>query len=283
MKRFLLPLLAAAIASAPGARAATPETARDSILVGPGINQSVDPGAAFDSFMQLEQMHARWQRPLFAIPEPQARRQPADSLLHPNPQAAPEPGVIASWRHGMIAGGIVRNDLPGMAAIATGRLGFTAVGGPVTATAFGEVQQIAFFRGYERTLGFGGSLSVRLNDRVSLTAFGNYYSPLRIMAAPGAPGLRPELAGYLNQTNYGGYADINLSEHWGLMVGAKATRRVGGQTDVAPIATPYYKINGRAAIAVPVGEILYEALRSNRGWGQRNPTIGPQHTPPPVR
>lgn len=73
-----------------------------------------------------------------------------------------------------------------------------------------------------------------------------------------------------------GSADITLSDRWGVEVGAQAYHSLSSSHwEVVPIVKPYYRINKKATIGIDVGGIVYELLKSARGYSPGNPTIGP--------
>lgn len=170
-------------------------------------------------------------------------------------------------------------SFPGMMGIESGSISFTQQLGNLTVTAYGTASKFGYFRGLQTSYGFGGSVTYRINQRWFITAFGSYSTPLHPMTMG--------MAGYMNAPNFGGYASYEINEHWGINVGAQATRSlVTNRWEAQPIVEPYYKINGKAAIGIDVGGILYNAIRSyneNRQGYRANPTIGPPvGGPPPV-
>lgn len=170
-------------------------------------------------------------------------------------------------------------SLTGMGAIERGRLSLIQRVGPVTLTAYGSASHYGYFRGMQTAFGFGGSIDWRISPRWSLTLFGSYSTPLHP--------LTPGMAGYMDAPNFGGYASYDINEHWGISVGAQATRSlVTNRWEAQPIVMPYYKINDKAAIQVDVGGILYNAIKDyseSRTGHRANPTIGrPVGGPPPV-
>lgn len=170
-------------------------------------------------------------------------------------------------------------SLPGMMGIESGSLSFTQQLGNLTVTAYGTASKFGYFRGLQTVYGFGGSVSYRINPRWSITAFGSYSTPLHPLTMG--------MAGYMSAPNFGGYVSYEFNDHWGVNVGAQATRSlVTNRWEAQPIVEPYYKINGKAAIGIDVGGIIYNAIRSyneNRQGYRANPTIGPPvGGPPPV-
>lgn len=170
-------------------------------------------------------------------------------------------------------------SLPGLMGIESGQVGFTQQIGNLTVSAYASANHYGYFRGMQTYFGFGGSLNYRFSPRLAITVFGSY--------STGLTPLTPAMAGYMSAPNFGGYVSYDINEHWGVNVGAQATRSlVTNRWEAQPIVEPYYKINGKAAIGVDVGGILYNVLKSHseqKNGYRSNPTLGPPvGGPPPV-
>lgn len=180
------------------------------------------------------------------------------------------PGVIASWGSGGIIGNTGMESMPGLMGKESGRITLVQHFGRFSVTAYGSAEKYGYYNGLDRTVGFGGSISYRASDRVSITMFGSYYSPLR--SPQGA------VAGYVSVPRIGGYIDYSFNEHWGVEVGAQSYRSShNGHWNTQPIVAPYYRINKHTKIGMDVGGILYNILYNNNRGGNRhnrsNPTI----------
>lgn len=189
------------------------------------------------------------------------------------------PGFVGftPWQNAVLHVSGASESLPGLMGIEQGTIGFSQTFGRLSLDAFASATHYGYFRGIQTSYGFGGSLSYQLTDRLSLTVFGSYYTNTHP--------LTPAMAGYMNASAFGGYASYDISDHWGISVGAQTTRStVTNRWETQPIVMPYYKINKNAAIQVDVGGILYNMIRSKTGGYRRgNPTIGPPvGGPPPV-
>ena len=191
-------------------------------------------------------------------------------VFHAKPM---HPGKIASWYSGGISGYASSQSLPGMMGIEQGRISLYQSVGNFTFTAYGEALKYGFYRGLRTSTGFGGSVGYMLNDNVSFTVFGSYYT------SPGS--MLPSMAGYTSIPMFGGYADFSLGDRWGVQVGAQSYRSVMTQRwEPQPIVTPYFKLSKDAKIGIDVGGILYQLVRNNsfkRSRHMPNPTI-----PPPI-
>ncbi len=178
------------------------------------------------------------------------------------------PGTIAVWTGGYAGAYMGRESLPGLGGVESGMLAVRQTAGNFTAELYGSAVKYGYYRGLQTSWGFGGSLSYRFSDRLSLTMFGSYYTKTRPMP--------PAMAGYVNVPRFGGYADITLSDRWGVEVGAQTYHSLSSSHwEVVPIVKPYYRINKKATIGIDVGGIVYELLKSARGYSPGNPTIGP--------
>lgn len=105
---------------------------------------------------------------------------------------------------------------------------------------------------WQRTLasqyGFGGTVGYDLNDAVSLHAFGYYYAN-RMQVGPA-------MSPYVNNTTYGGYADIRFNKTFGANMGVRRyLNPMSGRWTTEPIVNPYIKI-GDSKIEFPLGSLL---------------------------
>ena len=70
------------------------------------------------------------------------------------------------------------------------------------------------------------------------------------------------MIGYYGRSTFGGYFDFQINERWGVQTGAQTVQQVGtNRYKAEPIVTPYYRINKKVAIGLPVGQILYHILK----------------------
>ncbi len=162
---------------------------------------------------------------------------------------------IVSWNGGSISASGAATLLPGMMGIESGRLNFSQSAGAVTFTAWAEAMKYGYFRGLQSGWGFGGTLGYRINDRWSVTLFGEYYSPVHP--------LTPGMAESMSIPRFGGYASYNFNDHWGISVGAQASRSLfTNRWETSPIVMPYYRVNRKVSLGIDVGGILYNAVRS---------------------
>lgn len=161
---------------------------------------------------------------------------------------------IASWQGGGLYASGNATDLPGLIGIESGRLNITHTIGGLSMTAWGEATKYGYFRGLQTSYGFGATMTYRFSDKLSLTAFGSYSTPLHP--------LTPAMAGMMNSTRIGGYASYNINDRWGINVGAQATHSlVTNRWQAQPIVMPYYRVNKDVSIGIDVGGIIYNIAK----------------------
>lgn len=189
------------------------------------------------------------------------------------PYILPHPGtaVIAAWDNGAISANGSTAHMPGLMGIERGNMNFGLTIGRMTYNIYGEAIKYGYFNGLQTSYGFGADATYHFSDKLSITLFASYYSPLRRM---------PHAAtAYISTSNFGGYFDYSFSNRFGVQVGAQSYRSsLTHRWETQPIVKPYYKISSKASIGVDVGGIIYQLLKSNVGnnsWGPKNPTIGP--------
>lgn len=174
------------------------------------------------------------------------------------------PGVatIFGWDSGIITASGSRSQMPGLMAIESGLVNLNQQFGRWGISVGAQANKYAGFRFLHTQYGINASISYRISDRVRLETFGCFYFDKTPREASGLPlYLSPGIAGYYNSSAFGGFADISINDHWGIMVGAQAERQMHtGNYRVEPIATPYYRINKKVSIGLPVGQILYNIL-----------------------
>ena len=152
-----------------------------------------------------------------------------------------------------------------------GNFSITQTFGKFTLSGYGEIIKYAYFGGLQRSFGAGGSITFKANDKLSLTAFGNYYTEPRFFT--------PAMAGYMKISTFGGYADYHINDKWGIIGGIQGYRSMmSNQWEVQPKIKPYYKMSKNVSLGVDVGGFLYQFLKWTVGDLQRdskNPTLMP--------
>ncbi|MBR1546250.1 MAG: hypothetical protein IJ633_05605 [Prevotella sp.] len=124
-----------------------------------------------------------------------------------------------------------------------------------------SAQANKYWMPWQRTLatqyGFGGMVGYHLSEAVSLHAFGYYYANQMQVG--------PAMSPYVNNTTYGGYADIRFNKTFGTHVGVRRyVNPMNGKWTTEPIVNPYIKI-GDSKLEFPLGGLLKALV-----WGDRD-------------
>ena len=123
-----------------------------------------------------------------------------------------------------------------------------------------------FDRNAWNDFGLFGNASFRLNDHLSLNAFGQYYGNQRFHSVAAMP--------FIGSTSYGGTLGWKASDNFSLDMGA---RRIydpyTGQWRTLPVVQPTLNLFG-APISFDAGPLIYQVLeyifgngKNNRNWG----------------
>jgi hypothetical protein len=112
---------------------------------------------------------------------------------------------------------------------------------------------------WQRTLstqyGLGGTVGYDLSEAVSLHAFGYYYANQMQVG--------PAMSPYVNNTTYGGYADIRFNKTFGTKMGVRRyVNPMTGKWTTEPIVNPYIKLGG-GKLEFPLGSILKTLIVGN--------------------
>lgn len=182
--------------------------------------------------------------------------------LHiPDLYFTPGQARLLNWNSGEIitSGGI--RSLPGLMQIDNGALDIYQSAGNFTFHIGGMVNKYGYFKGLHTQYGLNGSITYQFTPSLSATIFGDYYFGPPPRMANGMP-MPPSMIGYYGHTKYGGYLDYQINEHWGVQTGVQTVQQAGtNRYKAEPIVTPYYKLNKKVAIGLPVGQILYNILK----------------------
>ena len=173
------------------------------------------------------------------------------------------PGLteLFRWNSGTILATGTMTQLPGMMNIESGTLGIYQALGNFTLNAGGIVNKYGYFNGLHTQYGLNLNINYQFSTRLSATVFGEYYFGQPPRMEYGMP-MSPGMIGYYGRSSYGGYLDFQINEHWGVQTGVQTIQQVGtNKFQAEPIVTPYYRINKKVAIGLPVGQVLYHIMR----------------------
>ena len=189
-------------------------------------------------------------------------------------------GIITRVGHGYLTGAGSHTTYPGMGNMASASVAFTMpMGDRLQVTAGVTGSKYHFDRSAWNDYGVFGNASFRLNDRLSLNAFGQYYVNQQFHSVAAMP--------FLGSSSYGGTLGWRASDTFSLDVGA---RRIydpyTGQWRTLPVVQPTFNLFG-APISFDAGPLIYQLLdymigsgKSKRDWG--DPRYRPVSIPNPV-
>ena len=167
---------------------------------------------------------------------------------------------LGLWRGAYVGFYGTTSQLPGLMNIETGGMMLHQDLGRWHFTATGLANK--YWMPWQRTLstqyGLGGTVAYDLSETVTLHAFGYYYAN-RIQVGPA-------MSPYVNNTTYGGYADVRFSSILGANVGVRRyVNPMNGKWTTEPIVNPYIKLGKDSKIELPLGSILKALV-----WGDRD-------------
>lgn len=174
------------------------------------------------------------------------------------------PGESApfNWKGGGLFGTGYTTDYPGLMRLDNVALGAYQNFGNFTAYAGGIANRYGnYWGGVQTQFGVEASLAYQIAPGLSANVFGIYYFNNHPQQAYGLP-ITPAMVGFYDRTNFGASLDYQINDRWGVEAGAQMVRPLGSnRLEAIPIASPYYKINNKVKISLPVGEMLYHILR----------------------
>ena len=162
-------------------------------------------------------------------------------------------GVITRVGSGYLTGAGSHMSYPGMGNTTSASVALTMpMGERLQLTAGLTGSKYHFDRADWNDYGVFGSASFRLNDRLSLNAFGQYYVNQQFHSIAAMP--------FLGSSSFGGTLGWKASDHFSLDVGA---RRIfdpyTGQWRTLPIVQPTFNLLG-APISIDAGPWIYQLL-----------------------
>ena len=172
-------------------------------------------------------------------------------------------GVIARLGSGDLTGAGSHTTYLGMGNTTSASVAFTMpMGNRMQVTAGLTGSKYHYDRAAWNDYGVFGNASFRLNDRLSLNAFGQYYVNQQFHSVAAMP--------FLSSSSYGGTLGWKASDNFSLDVGA---RRIydpyTGQWRTLPVVQPTINLFG-APISIDAGPWIYQALDFIFGGGKKN-------------
>ena len=172
-------------------------------------------------------------------------------------------GVITRVGGGYLTGSGSHTTYPGMGSMASASVAFTMpMGDRLQVTAGVTGSKYHFDRAAWNDYGVFGNASFRLNDRLSLNAFGQYYVNQQFHSVAAMP--------FLGSSSYGGTLGWKASDNFSLDVGA---RRVydpyTGQWRTLPVVQPSFRLFG-APISFDAGPLIFQVLEYMFGNGKNS-------------
>ena len=176
-------------------------------------------------------------------------------------------GVITHVGKGFLTGSSSHSTYLGMGNMASASIAYTMpMGDRLQVTAGLTGSKYHFDRDAWNDYGVFGNASFRLNERLSLNAFGQYYINQQFHSVASMP--------FLGSSSYGGTLGWKASDNFSLDVGA---RRIydpyTGRWRTLPVVQPTVYLLG-APISFDAGPLLYQVLdymfgngKKSRDWG----------------
>lgn len=195
-------------------------------------------------------------------------------LMLREPAYTPGSAVIAGWQGGSFTAAGQINNMPGLMDVASGQLGISQQYGNLTLYFGGVANKYGYFGGLHTQYGLEANASYSLSPRWSLNARGAYYLGNSLPTMTGGMVAPPPIMGYYQSTQLRLTANYQVNSWLGVETGAKVERLFG--TDryrTSPVVTPYFSFgsgNRKVTVGIPVGEIVYELLRSYTGGSGNN-------------
>lgn len=190
-------------------------------------------------------------------------------------------GVITNLGSGNLSEAGSHTTYPGMGNTTTASVAFIMpVGDRLQVTAGVTGSKYHFDRAAWNDYGVFGNVSYRLNDRLTLNAFGQYYVNQQFHSIAAMP--------FLGGSSYGGTLGWRASDSFLLDVGA---RRIydpyTGRWRTLPVVQPTFNVLG-APISFDAGPLIYQVLdymfgsgNKSRDWG--DPKYRPVTVPDAIR
>ena len=181
-------------------------------------------------------------------------------------------GVITRVGNGYLTGASSHTTYLGMGNTTSASVAYTLpIGNRFQLTAGLTGNKYHFDRNAWNDYGAFGNASFRLNDHLSLNAFGQYYANQQFHSVAAMP--------FLGSSSYGGTLGWRASDNFSLDVGA---RRIydpyTGRWRTLPVVQPTINLFG-APISIDAGPWIYQALEYMFGKGNNRKWDDPKYRP----
>lgn len=182
-------------------------------------------------------------------------------------------GVITRVSNGYLTGAGSHTTYPGLGNTTSASVALTMpMGDRLHVTAGVTGSKYHFDRNAWNDYGVFGHASFRLNERLSLNAFGQYYINQQYHSVAAMP--------FLGSSSYGGTLGWHASDHFSLDVGARRLYDpYTGRWRTLPVVQPTVNILG-APISFDAGPLIYQLLDGLFGSGKNRKDWGdPRYRP----
>lgn len=182
-------------------------------------------------------------------------------------------GIITRLGPGYLTGAGAHTTYPGMGEVATASVAFSMpMGDRFQLTAGVTGSKYHFDRSAWNDYGIFGNASYRINDRLTLNAFGQYYINQRYHSVAVMP--------FLGSSSYGGTLGWRASDKFSLDVGARRLYDpYTGRWRTLPVVQPTINLLG-APISFDAGPLIYQLLDGLFGKGKSKGDWGdPRYRP----
>lgn len=157
-------------------------------------------------------------------------------------------GIITQFDNNFIVGSGEFSNLPLIGAIRTANIFYMHTSGKWTVSAGISAAKYNLVPGVYNNFGFSGALNYAVNEKLSFSVFGSYYTDNSFHSAAALP--------YLANSRYGASMSMALNERLGLTLGAQRYYDTfSGRWITSPIIAPSFRI-GKTAVEIDLGGLL---------------------------
>lgn len=181
-------------------------------------------------------------------------------------------GMLSSWKGGFISGSGSHATMPAL--MSHHNATFTAVQGigNLTLSASVSADRYMLWHGSRTQLGISGAMTYSLNDNLSMTLFGNYYSNSSFYTMAAMP--------YFKSPGFGGHITY-MGDRAGIDLGVERYYDPFARRWVtSPIITPKMKISEKFTLDLQMGWLVKEILEKTlfKSKSRQGPMIMPGPT-----